>query len=271
MPQPTYKAPGFDSVYQDPQYQQGLGVLQQGYQQSQNALNQQLGGIQSNYSTRRSDLIRSYQDSLDAINESLRQAGIGIRGNYADRGLYNASGDVSGIGQGYATNILNPIYNTLQQTQSRQTQDLNALSQNQAQDVGNIQQQLAGLGTEFAQNRFNLANQIFESLRNAARQQFEDRTAQEQTQYERGRAAEQTQYDRRQQEQQRPQENPASRIYNEALGRQYLGTMGDVQNAIRQFGRDAVTQIGGNYFLLSPQERQQLGLFQSGSDPLGIL
>jgi len=290
--QPTYQAPSYDSIYDNPQYQSGMDLLGQQQTNAQNTLQGQLGTISSQYDVRRGDLIRSYQDAIDSINSSLRQTGIGIRGDYAGRNLYDPNGQVSGLGQGYAAGVLDPIYNTLQQTQSRQGQDINNLAIEQGQEMGGVNQQLANLGTDYASQQQTLANNIYSMIQQAAQSQFQNEQSALDSRREGRRlkmdqrqardARKQERYGRRQTiiERQRADEDesyqrelndPRSRTYNEARGREYLGSMDKVQDAIRKYGRDAVTNVGGNYYLTSPEERQNLGLLGSGTDPLGIL
>lgn len=227
---PPYTDPSFDTTYTDPQYTAVAGALD-------TELGTTVSGIETSYARRRSDRVRSYQDALDNIQYGMREAGIGLREDYAQRGLYNAGGDVSGVGQLTATRVLDPLLRQARTTSENYASDIAGLEEQRTSDIN---QTRASYGTR----KTDLANQIYQSLRGAARQRFEDTRTQEQIDYERGREAKADML-----------KDPTSRLYNEAAGRTYIGTPAELKRLTKKYGSDAIVRIGGRAYLRPLEER----------------
>jgi predicted DNA-binding protein (UPF0251 family) len=239
----AYVAPDPNAYLNDPNYQSGSQTLD-------SSLGADIGSTEVSYNTRRQDTINSYQSALDIANENIRQAGIGIRGQYAGRNLYNASGEVSGIGQGYGTNVLNPLVQTLTRTG---TERASALGNLEAQRTADI----TGLRSNYATKKFDLGQSILTGIRNAARQQYEDTRTEGETNYNRGRDTladtrytNETTYNR--------QQDAQSAIKQQQSAGRKLLYQKDLAGAVAKYGKDAIIQIGNHKYLKSADELEAM-------------
>lgn len=228
MAYPTYTEPTQEQAQAAPEYQQQAGLLDQ-----QAALNTKT------YAQRRQDTINSYQSALDSINLGLKQAGIQSREQYAGRNLYNAEGDVSGIGQQVGAANVAPYLGQIKNLQTQHESNLAQLGTAEAQSGLDIQNQkfqalqgvLGNLRTS-AQNKYNTE---VDALNNQIKQeQFQAKLP--------GGAIDQAKILSDQQKK----------------GRTYLSNPTRLSAAIKQYGKDSVIDIGGRKFLLSAQERNTL-------------
>lgn len=232
---PTYTPPTESQAQSDPAYTAQVGALDQ-----QAALNT------TSYAQQRQDLINSFQSSLDSINLGLKGAGIQSRGQYAGRNLYNAEGDLSGIGQQVGAANVAPYLGQIK-----------SLNENQSSN-------LAKVGTAEAQSNLNTQNAkysalqgVLGNLRTAAEKQY----SVGQDAYNAQQAALKTEATQELAKAKLPGGKiDVSKIRQgqQAKGRIYLGTTNDVSKYQKANGKDSIFKIGNDYFGLGAKEISSL-------------
>lgn len=249
---PTYTDPTQAQAQASPEYQQQSGAID-----AQAGLNQQT------YAQNRQDTINSYQSALDQINLGLKQAGINSRASYAGRNLYNAEGDVSGIGQGVGAANVAPYLQSISHLQSAHETNL------------------AKLGTQEAQGRLDIQNQkysalqgVLGNLRTSARDTYNEQVKASDTAYNRGQdtitnTLNQNKLILDQQKAEVANTLATAKLPNgsidtakiqqqqQAKGRTLL-RQADLATALKQYGKDALLRIGNQTYLLGAKERLAL-------------
>jgi hypothetical protein len=144
----------------DPYYKQQTGFIDQEAQLAQNELKRQQGAIESSTALQkqqleqaaaqqradiklstertRQDLIRSYQDALDVIGYNAKQVGFQTKIGAAQNQLYDASGQLSGIGQNVASNAIQPIMQQTRKLAESQGTNLGRLTQDEQIAYGKL-------------------------------------------------------------------------------------------------------------------------------------
>jgi hypothetical protein len=152
---------------EDPNYTEQANLYDTQQTQDTVALNQQKTGISNSYAQSRQDAINSYQDALDQINYGMRQVGIQTRAGSASRGLYDASGQLSGIGQNVASTAIEPLVRQTRVAGERQAQQMANLNTNEQQALAGVDTAIAGLGLKTSQQKLDLKNSIIKALQDA--------------------------------------------------------------------------------------------------------
>jgi hypothetical protein len=159
-------APNFgNEATSSSEYTEGAGLIDTSAANQTKSLGTQKAGVAQSYAQQRADILRTYQDSLDAINLSLTNVGINTRSNYAQRGLYNASGEVSGTGQAVGALATAPYLNQIKSMTGRQVSDIQTLATNQAQDEATIQNQIDAIPNATAKQKYDLKQSIISGLK----------------------------------------------------------------------------------------------------------
>jgi hypothetical protein len=156
------------------QYTEQAGLYDTQNTQDLNTLNNEKTGIGQSYAQSRQSTINSYQDALDQINYGMRQVGISTRAGSAQRGLYNASGELSGIGQNVASNAIEPLVRQTRMAGERQATAMANLDTNERQAIATVDQAIAGLGLKSQQQKLDLKNSIVKSIMDAAQKRQDD-------------------------------------------------------------------------------------------------
>lgn len=245
------------------------------------------------YAEQRQQAINAYQDALDQINYGMRQVGIQTRATAAQRGLYEAGGGLSGIGQNVAAMAIEPLVRQTRILGAKQAQTMagltererltmERLSTEEKQKIGELDTFIQAIPTKYAQQKLDLRNQIVKAILDAAarRQAGEydiykgERAYQFDIQREAQRVAEKErefQFDVSKEEFDRAKEManmPGTRENQLKLrseeqqrGRHYLGSIKEVQ-AAQKAGKHIV-KVGVDYFRLSDKEELDLKNVQS--------
>lgn len=203
----------------DPTYKEQSNLIDQESNLGQQGFNQQRQQTLTSSATAREDTIRSYQDALDEIRRQRQSVGINFRTGAAQRNLYDASGDVSGIGQNVGAQMIAPLEARTAQLTERHGRNLADLQTRESQALGDINTRQAQFGIDTQRQRLSLRDQIIGSLQKASESQHKERRDQE------------------------------------SKGREYLSTPQAVTRA-RKAGR-TVIKVGRDQFALGPIEEIQ--------------
>lgn len=212
----------------NPEDQNSEALTSPDYISGASAIDQQAGLNEQTYGQTRQRAIDSYQRTLDSINYGMKQAGIQARGQYADRNLYNAGGDLSGTGTMVGQDLLQPSINSLTDLQRSHETNLQSLSTAEAQ--GRL---------DTANSKTKLLNDVINNI--AAAKKAESDAAMEAAKLPGG------QIDVRK-----------VRTDQQIKGRQYIGSPKQATELARKYGSDSILKIGGDLFLLSAKERADL-------------
>lgn len=214
----------------DPQYTEQNDIWNRQQTADTSAYEGQLGDTKNTFANRKQDLIRSYQDTLDQLNFGLRQAGVGLRSSYATRGLYDANGEVSGVGQGVASNVLEPLNRQVIRSGERYRKDVLDLGTEEDSTTADLNRKIAGVPLTYDQNRLDLKNKLIGSIK--------DQAAKAEEQAGKPRV-----------------DQLKERTAQQGKGRVYLSNPKAVAEARKKYGADAIFSVGRDTFLLSPKER----------------
>jgi len=249
---PTYTPP---TPYAEPTTQDAMTNNE--YTTGASLIDQQAGINTATYAQRRQDLINSYQSALDSINLGLREAGVRSREQYAGNNLYDASGEVSGIGQGVGAQNTAPYLNQIGSLQTRHESNLTSLANNESQST---------LDTATSKN--DLLNTVLNNIRTSAQNRFTAAEGTARTTYNSQVDAYDAAVNARDADAKASLDAaklPGGRIdtlkirkEQQAKGRFYLGSPSDVAKAKKQYGNDSIIKIGKDYFILSASERQAM-------------
>jgi hypothetical protein len=236
MAEPLYTEDQIIQAQRDPTYTQAESLITEDIGQQRTGLQGQLSSLPQTYAQRRAQTIRSYQDQLDTINQNLANAGIQTRAQYGGRELYNASGEVSGIGQAVGAQNLAPYLTSLRSTSEAQRNALSGLDVEEQQAQQDIQSKLSGLDVTEKQKKFDLLQSILAPIKAAATKK------QEAIDTERA-------------------DTISTRTEQQAKGRTYLSTPKEVAKA-KKAGK-TIIKIGKDFFTASPAEMLDLANTQS--------
>lgn len=235
-------------VLNNTQYQEGSSLIDQGATQETNTAQQNLAGTQFSYQQQRQNAINSYQDALDQINFGMRQVGIQTRSGAAQRNLYDASGQLSGIGQGVASNAIEPLVRQTRTLGERQAQTLTAIDRGEQLAIQRAQAEIDAIPTKTAQQKYELKNQIIAKIQKTAEEQrkLDMETKKFNLDVAKAEAS-----------------IPGTRSYQlkvraeqQEKGRQYISTPAQ-RDALKRAGRNII-EIDGDAFALSAKEEADL-------------
>lgn len=148
------------------QYTEGAQAIDTQVTQDTAALGLQKSTAQQGYAQQRQDTVNAFQDALDAIHESVRQVGIGVRSGAAQRGLYNASGEYSGIGTNIAGEAVQPYVKQIGKQGERQAQQLGNITVNETHTLQGIDDKINALPNTANQEKMKLKQGIVDSIIN---------------------------------------------------------------------------------------------------------
>jgi len=146
------------------QYTEGIDLINQQTGLTQSGYQQELSTTQGSYADLRQQRINTYQDTLDQIKFGMEEVGIQTRAGSASRQLYDASGQLSGIGQGVAARNIAPLTRQLTSTGKQHSLAMESLGRREQEDISGINlkiEQLTGLDS---QQKYDLKNKIVQGI-----------------------------------------------------------------------------------------------------------
>jgi len=154
--------------WQTPEYTNQEDIYNQQQAGEQQALLGQQQYTQNTYAQQRQGAINSYQDALDQINYGMRQVGVQTREGSAQRGLYDASGQLSGIGQGVASTAIEPLVRQTRTLSERQSGIMQGIATEETNALSQITNALNALPTKYGQAKLDLKNSILAEIKRIA-------------------------------------------------------------------------------------------------------
>lgn len=148
------------------QYKEGASAIDTQATQDTADLGLQREGTVLSYKQQRQDTINSFQDALDAINESVKAVGIQTRAGASQRNLYNASGEYSGIGTNVAGQAIQPYTAQIGKLGERQGQQLTDIGGKETLALQGIDAKINALPNTANQEKMKLKQGIVESIIN---------------------------------------------------------------------------------------------------------
>jgi len=252
------------------QYEEGAGLIEQQETQQRQGLIGQRGTIKQSYGRSRQDTINAFQDALDAINTQARGVGITTKAGSASRQLYDASGQLSGIGQGVAAEAIAPITQATAKLFRDKGIATTRLNQDERAELDAVSEQIDALPLASKQARIALKDQIVNGIIKAAKERQDDelKVFKANRQLHKDLLADIRRADKDALAAEKADPNSRvniieTRTKQEAKGRTYLSDMQQVQQA-KANGQD-VFKIGDDFFTLSAKEQADLNKKRTAS------